>query len=107
MSDTDDFLKSSKYLSCMDAITNGDGPARANTIHHRYMTEDVPIGCKIYHDLGVQYGVATPIIDSMITLAGAMHQKNFLESSRYNLAYLGIDNMTKEQLILYLNEGVC
>ncbi|MBQ4145505.1 MAG: NAD/NADP octopine/nopaline dehydrogenase family protein [Clostridia bacterium] len=225
MSDTDDFLESSKYLPCMDAITNGDGPARANTIldvdfanvnpvihvpatilgvstmenwgvifcghdkttysmyshglcpsicqvqyqfyneeialaetigvgcpkykyemffsrrsvltqeymglddegndnvvfpldqpsnegntgpntiHHRYMTEDVPIGCKIYHDLGVQYGVPTPIIDSMITLAGAMHQKNFLETSRYNLEYLGIGNMTKDELLCYLNEG--
>ena len=69
------------------------------------MTEDVPIGCKIYHDLGVQYGVATPIIDSMIVLAGAMHQKNFFETSRYNLAYLGIDGMSREELLAYLNDG--
>ena len=73
---------------------------------HRYLTEDVPIGCKVYHDLGVAYGVPTPIIDSMIVLAGAMHKKSFFETSRYNLAYLGIDNMSKEQLLAYLNEGV-
>ena len=70
------------------------------------MTEDVPIGCKIYHDLGVQYGVSTPIIDSMITLAGAMHKKDFFESSRYDLRYIGIDKMPKEELLLYLNKGV-
>ena len=70
------------------------------------MTEDVPIGCKIYHDLGVAYGVATPIIDSMIILAGAMHQKSFFETSKYDLAYLGIDNMSKEELLAYLNDGV-
>ena len=69
------------------------------------MTEDVPIGCKIYHDLGVQYGVPTPIIDSMITLAGAMHKKSFFVESKYDLAYLGIDGMSKEDLLLYLNEG--
>lgn len=63
------------------------------------------VSCKIYHDLGVQYGVPTPIIDSMITLAGAMHQKDFLETSRYNLEYLGIDNMSKDELLLYLNKG--
>ena len=41
----------------------------------------------------------------MIVLAGAMHKKSFFETSRYNLAYLGIDNMSKEQLLAYLNEG--
>ena len=83
-----------------------EGNTGPNNIHHRYMTEDVPIGCKVYHDLGVAYGVKTPIIDSMITLAGAMHQKNFFEESRYNLAYLGIDGMSKDELLAYLNDGV-
>lgn len=85
---------------------SNEGNTGPNSIHHRYLTEDVPIGCKIYHDLGIQYGVATPIIDSMILLAGAMHRKNFFETSRYNLAYLGIDGMSKEELLNYLNKGI-
>lgn len=85
---------------------SSEGNTGPNSIHHRYLTEDVPIGCKIYHDLGVQYGIPTPIIDSMITLAGAFHQKNFFESSRYTLAYLGIDNMPKEELLAYLEKGI-
>ncbi len=83
-----------------------EGNTGPNSIHHRYLTEDVPVGCKIYHDLGVQYGVPTPIIDSMIIMAGAMHKKNFFKTSNYNLAYLGIDNMSKEELLAYLNDGV-
>ena len=83
-----------------------EGNTGPNNINHRYLTEDVPVGCKIYHDLGVQYGVPTPIIDSLIVLAGAMHKKSFFETSKYNLAYLGIDNMSKEELLAYLNEGV-
>jgi opine dehydrogenase len=83
-----------------------EGNTGPNNIHHRYLTEDVPIGCKVYHDLGAQYGVPTPIIDSMIILAGAMHKKNFFETSRYDLKYLGIDNMPKEKLLDYLNNGV-
>lgn len=82
-----------------------EGNTGPNSIHHRYLTEDVPVGCKIYHDLGVQYQVPTPVVDSMIILAGAMHKKNFLDTSKYNLAYLGIDNMPKEELLAYLNEG--
>jgi opine dehydrogenase len=75
-----------------------------NSIHHRYVTEDVPVGCKIYHELGVSYGVKTPVIDSMIVLAGAMHKKDFF-SEGYSLQYLGIDNMDREELLTYLNEG--
>lgn len=85
---------------------SSEGNSGPNSIYHRYLTEDVPVGCKIYHDLGVQYGVATPIIDSMIVLAGSMHKKNFFTESKYNLAYLGIDGMSKEELLAYLNDGV-
>lgn len=85
---------------------SSEGNSGPNSIYHRYLTEDVPVGCKIYHDLGVQYGVATPIIDSMIVLAGSMHKKNFFIESKYNLAYLGIDGMSKEELLAYLNDGV-
>ena len=83
-----------------------EGNTGPNSINHRYLTEDVPVGCKIYHDLGVQYGVPTPVIDSMIVLAGSMHKKSFFETSKYNLAYLGIDNMAKEEILSYLNEGI-
>jgi opine dehydrogenase len=76
-----------------------------NSIYHRYVTEDVPVGCKIYHDLGVAYGVKTPIIDSMIVLASAMVKKNYFEEG-YTLDYIGIDNMAKGALLLYLNEGI-
>lgn len=85
---------------------SNEGNTGPNSIHHRYLTEDVPIGCKVYHDLGVQYGVPTPIIDSMITLGGSFHKKNFFVESKYTLAYLGIDGMPKEELLAYLNDGV-
>ena len=35
-----------------------------------------------------------------------MHNKSFFEESRYNLAYLGIDGMSKDELLDYLNNGV-
>lgn len=76
-----------------------------NSIYHRYVTEDVPIGCKIYHELGVKYGVKTPIIDSMITIASAMLGKDYFNEG-YTLEYIGIDNMSKEELLAYLNEGI-
>ena len=82
-----------------------EGNTGPNNINHRYITEDIPVGCKIYHDLGVKYGVPTPIIDSMIVLGGAMHEKSFFKETKYDLKYLGIDHMNKEELRDYLYKG--
>jgi len=75
-----------------------------NSIHHRYLTEDVPVGCKVYHELGVQYGISTPIIDSMMVLAGAMLKKDYFTEG-YSLEYLGIKGMNRETLLNYLHTG--
>lgn len=83
-----------------------EGNTGPNNINHRYITEDIPVGCKIYHDLGVKFGVPTPIIDSMIILGGAMHEKSFFKETKYDLDYLGIGHMTKEQLLDYMRNGV-
>ena len=82
-----------------------EGNTGPNNINHRYITEDIPVGCKIYHDLGVKFGVPTPIIDAMITIGGAFHEKSFYKETKYNLDYLGIGHMTKEQLRDYLYTG--
>ena len=46
-----------------------DGPFQ---IDHRYVTEDVPMGLGLLHSLGERSGVATPICDSLLTLASAL-----------------------------------
>lgn len=80
----------------------GTGPF---TIQNRYVTEDVPIGCHVYHALGKKFGVPTPIIDAFITLGGVMTGRNFFESG-LTLEELGIAHMTKDEMLRYLNDGV-
>ena len=82
-----------------------EGNTGPNSIDHRYITEDIPVGCKIYHDLGKKFGVPTPIIDSMIVLGGAMHETSFFEDSPFDLDYLGIGHLDREQLLRYLHTG--
>lgn len=82
-----------------------EGNTGPNNINHRYITEDIPVGCKIYHDLGIKFNIETPIIDSMIILGGAVHEKNFFDDTKYNLDYLGINDMSKEELLDYLYNG--
>ncbi|BBO71674.1 hypothetical protein DSCA_56040 [Desulfosarcina alkanivorans] len=85
-----------------DYIQYGTGPF---TIHNRYITEDIPVGCHVYHELGKKFGVKTPIVDSLINLASVMAEQDFYEKG-YTLEYLGIDHMTKEEMLRYLQEGV-
>ena len=84
---------------------SNEGNTGPNSIDHRYLTEDVPVSCKLYHDLGVAYGVPTPVIDAMIVLGGAFHNKNYFSESRYTLEYLGIGGMTQPELLHYLHTG--
>lgn len=80
----------------------GTGPFSVN---HRYLTEDIPVGCHVFHALGKKFGVETPVIDSMIHMANAMLDRDFFEEG-YTLEHLGIGHMTKEQLLDYLQNGV-
>ena len=41
----------------------------------------------------------------MIVFGGAMHEKSFFENTKYDLDYLGIGHMTKEQLLDYMRNG--
>src|SRR5699024_7818771 len=85
---------------------SSEANAGPDSIHHRYITEDVPVGCKIYHELGKVYGVKTPIIDSMIVLASSMIGENYFEDG-YTLEYMCIHDMFNDELVSYLNEDKC
>jgi opine dehydrogenase len=84
-----------------DPIQYGTGPF---TMENRYITEDIPVGCYVYQQLGDVYGVKTPVVDSMISLACAILGRDLTENG-YTLEYIGIDNMTKEELNDYLRTG--
>ncbi len=84
-----------------DYIQYGTGP---HDINNRYITEDIPVGCHVYHQLGEVFGVKTPVIDSMINLANAMMDKDYY-SSGYTLEYLGIGGMDRDMLNRYLRDG--
>lgn len=83
-----------------------EGNTEPNSIDHRYITEDIPVGCKIYHDLCKKFGVSTPIIDSMIVIDGGMHDTNYFENTKYDLDYLGIGHTSKEELLEYMYSGI-
>lgn len=84
-----------------DPIQYGTGPFN---MENRYITEDIPIGCNVYSQLGRALGVATPIIDSMITLACAILKRDLLKTG-YSLDDLGIGGMDSVRMNEYLRTG--
>ena len=79
-------------------VAMGTGPTSVNS---RYLTEDIPVGCHIFHLLGKLLGVKTPIIDSMITLASTMLDTDYFKNG-YTLEDIGIGGMTVEEINKYL-----
>ena len=61
-----------------------------STMKNRYITEDVPYGLVLYSILGKKLGVRTPVIDSIIELAGAANGESYWEIGKgLWQAYLG------------------
>lgn len=80
----------------------GDGPF---TLENRYVTEDVPVGCCLFREMGDRYGIDTPMVDAMIDLASAMIGRDLTENC-YTFDRLGIGHMTHEEMHKWLREGV-
>jgi opine dehydrogenase len=72
------------------------------SIQDRYITEDLPYGLVPMSMLGDKLGVPTPLIDSIITIGSNVCDTDFWAIGR-TLDKLGIDNMTKEEIISYIN----
>lgn len=85
-----------------DYIQYGTGPF---DINNRYITEDIPVGCHIYHELGQVFGINTPVIDSMINLASVMMETDYYQNG-YTLDYIGLGGKNKDELNRYLREAV-
>lgn len=79
----------------------GTGPF---SIQDRYVTEDIPVGCHLYHELGKKYGVATPVIDSMITLGSVMTGRDFYQTG-LTLEEIDLAHLSPEQVLSYLETG--
>lgn len=80
------------------------GVGKAEKFEERFFTEDVPVGLVTMSSIGQQLGVATPLTDATITLAGILFGTDFRVSGR-TAASLGIDGMSAGQLTDFLREG--
>lgn len=79
-------------------------PGARFTVQNRYVSEDVPIGTKLFYELGKKAGVKTPLLESMINIGCAVNDENYFETG-WGLDKLGIDEIEMDDLLVYLREG--
>ena len=79
-------------------------PGTRFEVNGRYTSEDIPVGTKMFYELGKRAGVETPIIESMIRIGSIVNEKNYFESG-WDLKKIGIDGMSNEALLDYLRKG--
>jgi len=80
------------------------GVGAPRTLAHRYISEDVPMSLVPMADLGRHFGVRTPVMDSLITLASTLHDKDYWAAGR-TMERLGLEGWSVEQISHYVNGG--
>jgi opine dehydrogenase len=63
----------------------------------RYVVEDVPTGLVPVSELGRKFGVPTPSIDTVISLADTLYERDFRAEGR-NLSKLGLSHMSQGEI---------
>ncbi len=74
------------------------------SIDNRYITEDVPMSLVPISSFGKEFGISTPIINSIIHLANIMMEEDYFKSGR-TVESLGLKGKKVEEIIKLLEEG--
>ena len=69
-----------------------------SSLHFRYLTEDVPYGLVFMSELARQCGVATPAIDTVISLASIVLDTDFRAAGKRLPRDLGFAELTLKQV---------
>ncbi len=91
-----------------DAIHNQTGYygiKAPHTLHHRYVTEDVPMSLVPLASLGEKFGVSVRGMDSIIRLACIVHQTDYWRRGRTTRS-LGLDDWSMNELTRYVMDGI-
>ena len=95
------------FSSTYEAVANN--PAyrdiiAPNSLEHRYILEDVPMGLVPMACMGERMGIPTPVMDSLISLSSVLVGRDLRASGR-NLTALGLENASRKELVEMFGVG--
>ena len=97
-------LKSGSVYSALQESEPNRFIRAPENLRYRYLTEDVPYGIVPMAHLGRMLDSPTPIIDALIALASLINGTNYLQTG-WTLEAMGIQGMSRNQLLDYLRKG--
>jgi opine dehydrogenase len=80
----------------------GPIPESSRTIPPRFIEEDIPMGVVAWASMGRKLGVATPMMDALITLASAARGRDFWAEGR-TPKRLGVADRSVEEILALVN----
>ncbi|MGC9060649.1 MAG: NAD/NADP octopine/nopaline dehydrogenase family protein [Thermoplasmata archaeon] len=80
------------------------GVQAPRTLQHRYLYEDIPYSLVPIEEFGKLFGIDTPSISSMITLASILLETNFRNEGR-TIEKMGIKGMNVKKLRTFITTG--
>lgn len=92
------YLSEATYLKGYNDGIGFAGSRAPASLDFRYLTEDVPYGLVFTSELARQVGVPTPAIDTVISLASIVLERDFRGEGRRLPADLGLGDLTLEQV---------
>lgn len=78
------------------------GLGAPKSLKDRYISEDAPAGLTAIVALGKKFGVNTPICEAILTICSTLNKTDYFKHG-LNTENLGIDNMSKEDIIKYIS----
>ncbi len=75
-----------------------------NSLTSRYIIEDLKYGLVLISSIGEKYGIATPTIDAVIHMASVLNKVNYKKEGT-TLEKLGLDKLSKTEILTYLQDG--
>ena len=89
------------YQASTDVFLPIEGP---NDLAGRYLTEDVPYALVAMTEIAKLAKVTTPIMDSVVVLASALSNEEYLKTGR-TLEKMGLKGMTVDEVREFLHHG--
>ncbi|MGI6034439.1 MAG: NAD/NADP octopine/nopaline dehydrogenase family protein [Limnochordia bacterium] len=82
----------------------GEPTGFRDSVHYRFIDEDVPFALMLLSSVGRILGTPTPLTDAIISIASVLRKTDFRANGRGSES-LGIQGLTKEELLCRLEFG--
>ncbi|MGY3718264.1 NAD/NADP octopine/nopaline dehydrogenase family protein [Sutcliffiella cohnii] len=96
------YMNSNNYSEGYSTAPGFKGIKAQQSLDDRYLTEDVGYGLVFMSELGKHIGVETPVMDSVITIASVLLQRDFRAEKIRTMESLGLDRYSIEELLVVL-----